>query len=282
MNNQNALPHTGPKILLEGGSGTGKTYSARTLIKAGIEVRAVFTEPRWGSLSDLGCKDGLHINYVNPTASTWEALAQKAESLTRLPWEAAAKWADPKKGQYDGFIRLLQALHTYKCVNCGKDFGDATTWDSSKCLWFDGLSGLNQAALQMVTGGAVTRSLPQWGAAMESESQFIKQCVYGTTCWFVLVTHQDKVLDEVNGGMVISPLALGRKVGPELPKDFDEVVQTERVGDKFKWTNIAQGVDLKATYLPLSNDLPPSFQGIYDKWILSQHTQQNSVSTGTE
>ena len=263
------LPHTGPKILLEGGSGTGKTYSARTLLSCGISVRAVFTEPRWGSLSGLGCSDGLHIHYVNPTAASWTALASKAEALTKLPWDAAVKWTDMKKSSYDGFIRILQALHSFKCFKCNETFGDATEWDSSTCLWLDGLSGINTAALQMVTGGAVTRSLPQWGAAQEAELQLIRQCVYGTRSWFVLVAHLDKLVDELNGGMTITPLALGRKAGPELPKDFDEVVMATRLGDKFTWTNVASGADLKATYLPLSDGQSPSFEPIHRRWLES-------------
>lgn len=267
------LPSMGHKILLEGGSGAGKTYSLRTLVTAGIEVRAIFTEPRWRSVDDLKCADGFHIHYVNPTTASWDALEKRAENLTKLPWDAAVKWTDPAKSKYDGFVRILNALHRFKCQNCQKEFGDATEWDSNVCLWFDGLSGINTAAMQMVVGGAVTRSQPQWGAAMESEVQLIKQCIYGTRSWFVLVAHLDKLMDEIQGGFIVQPLALGRKVGPELPKDFDEVILAERIGDKFKWTTIASGVDLKATYLPLSDNLQPDFKPIYDRWAQSGPSQ---------
>jgi len=260
------MSDVGTNTLLMGGSGAGKTYSLRTLISSGIQVRAVFLEPRWGSVRDLSCSDGFHIHYVNPTLQSWEALRTKAENLTRLPWDAAVKWTDPKKSSYDGYLRILHALHNFTCRNCGEEFGDATTWGPDVCLWFDGLAGLNQAALQMVVGGAVTRSQPQWGAAQEAEIQLIRQAIYGTPCHFVLISHVEKLLDEINGNLSIMPNALGKALGPEIPKDFDDVVMAARLGDKFKWTTAAAGVDLKATYLPLSDNLPPSFAPLIEKW----------------
>lgn len=260
------MPLVGHNILLEGGSGTGKTYSLRTLVAAGIEVRSIFLEPRWKSVEDVSCSDGFHINYVNPTTTSFDALATQAQQVTRLPWDAAAKWADSSKAKYDGFVRILGALNNYKCIRCNKDFGDATSWSKDVCLWFDGLSGLNMAAMQMIKGGALTQSQPQWGAAQSSELQLIRQCVYGCNSWFVLVAHLDKLMDEINGGFIIQPKALGRALGPELPKDFDEVVLAEKVGTNFKWSTAASGADLKSTYLPLSDNIRPDFGPIVTRW----------------
>lgn len=256
----------GPNILLMGESGAGKTYSIKTLIAAGIEVRGIFTEPRYAPLRSISCADGFHLATCFPTSGSWDALSTKAENLTTKTWEQVLKIPDKDKRDYTGMINLISLLHNFKCERCDEEFGDASTWDNSKALVIDSLSGLNHLAFQAVVGGATIKTLPQWGAAMDLELQLINKCCYDTQAWFVLVSHLERLVDEVQGGTLIQVSALGRKNAPEIPKNFDDVILAIKTGDKFTWSTASKGVATKPTYLPLSDTLPPSFATMVDAW----------------
>lgn len=266
----------GSNTLLMGGSGTGKTHSARTLLKALRAVRAdakilaIFTEPRWQPLSHITCEEGLHIAYHPPTTGGWEAMIKRSEDLTKLPWDAMTKKNDPKKSQYTGFLQLLGTCNDFKCMRCGESFGNVTEQKEDDAIWFDGLSGLNALCMQMVCGGAVTRSQPQWGAAMESEMQFLNQMCYDSKSWFVMVGHLDKSMDEVNGGQIITPKALGSKNGGQVALNFDDVILVERNGAKFSWTNFSKNVDTKPGWLKIGDDLSPDFSPMVKAWKESE------------
>lgn len=284
------LPPTssGFNTLLMGGSGSGKTHSAQTLLKAQraldpeAQMLSVFTEPKWQPLSYLGCDDGFHIRYIPPGASTWDAMIKRSENLVKLPWDAAVKASDPNKNTFTAFPTLLHTFSSYTCDVCDTTFGDVTELPPTWSLWLDGMSGINHMALQMVVGGAVAKSQPQWGAAMDSELQVINALCYQTQCIFVLVTHLDKLIDEINGGMLIQPNCLGRKVAPELPKNFDDVILAERVGEQFKWNNAAANVDTRPSYLPIAANLPQDFGPIVRRWAENRADRSKPVPVSSQ
>ncbi len=256
----------GPNILLMGESGAGKTHSIQTLIKAGINVRGIFTEPRYAPLRHISCGDGFHLATKFPTTGSWGSLAQKAENLTKYTWEQALKMPDREKKTYTGMWELIGLMHNFKCERCGEEFGDASEWSNDCALVLDSLSGLNHLAFQAVVGGATTKTLPQWGAAMDLELQLINKCCYDTKCFFVLVSHLERLVDEVHGGTLIQVSALGRKNAPEIPKNFDDVILARKNGDKFTWSTAATGVATKPTYLPLNDALAPDFEPLVQAW----------------
>ena len=110
------------------------------------------------------------------------------------------------------------------------------------------------------------KTLPQWGAAMDIELQLVNKCCYDTHSWFVLTAHLDRLVDELHGGFLIQVNALGRKNAPEMPKNFDDVILVKKEGDRFSWSTAATGVATKPTYLPLSDNLPPTFAPMVEAW----------------
>ena len=121
-------------------------------------------------------------------------------------------------------------------------------------------------AMQFVSGQSLARTQPQWGTAMTTEMNLINMLCFDTQCHFVLMAHLDRLVDEINGGMIIQANALGRKNAPEIPKNFTDVVLAQKDADKFTWSTMAAKVDLKPRNLPFSDKLDPSFKLLYDTW----------------
>ena len=256
----------GPNIMLMGASGSGKTTSAKTLIKAGVEVCALFTEPRWKPLADIPCSAGFHLHYIPPSTDNLTSLVKRYRTATNMPWDALLKMTDPDKKNYTAFVEVLETIADFRCDRCDQSLGDVTEWGPERCFWLDGLSATNQMCMSMFAGGAVAKSQPQWGAAMNAQLELINTLCYQTRCWFVLVTHVERLIDEIQGGMIIQANALGRKNAPELPKNFDDVIYVERRGQEFVWSMAKGSVDTKPTYLPLQDGLRQDFEQIYTKW----------------
>lgn len=260
----------GPNILLLGPPGSGKTFSLRTLIEAGIEIRANFTEPRWAPLRDISCAAGFHLRYNPPTPSTWGPMIDRVESAMKISWGALVERTDPQRNEYTGWERFIRSHKQYICDRCGQDFGDVTTWDRNVALVHDSLSGMNDMVKNLIVGGAFAISLPKMGAAMETEHQLIKACAYGTKCFYILIAHVQKSTNELTGARAIVANALGSKLGPIIPKDFDDVVLARREGRNFFWSNMAEDIDLKPTYLPIGDRLTPSFVPLVENWKKAQ------------
>jgi hypothetical protein len=251
-----------------GDSGSGKTYSIRTAVTAGIEVRAILTEPHARLvLGDIPCPK-LHWMYIPPSTGGWEEMIQRADIMTKMAWPTLAKMTDdPKKSSYLGFFKMLSGLHKYKCDRCGAELGDASSWGTNVMLVIDSLTGLNHAAMQMVTGMAIARSQPQWGAAMDSELSLVNKLCMDTHCHLTLIAHADRSIDELSGQSTITPLALGRANRAEFSRNFSDVIYSHRLADRFMWSTANPQVTcLKATHVPISDKLEPNFNQIINTW----------------
>jgi hypothetical protein len=257
----------GSKTILMGSTGTGKTHSIMTFLDAGVTPFCIFTEPRWAPLQEHISAGRIHMAYVPPISVGFDELLKKVTRAGDLSWTAlAGQTSDPDKSRYARSLINLYSLLVNFTDQEGKEWGSVSEWGPDRALVLDGLSGLNKIAMQFVCGQPVSKSQPQWGAAMEAELTLISKLCYDTSCFFVLISHLEKALDEVMGGTLIQPLALGRKVAPELPRTFDDVVLARRDNKAFYWSTNDPSVDLKFTYLPNRPDLPPSFKPLVEEW----------------
>lgn len=263
----------GTTTLLMGAPGTGKTTSLATLVAAGLETFAVLTDPGGDeSLLDamdrLGLDRGkLHYAYLAPAAPKWADLTDMARKINTMSYEDISKLkSGVAKTGYTQFLQLLSLLANFKCDCCGKEWGAVDAWGAERALALDSFSGINTMIWNMTVGAKPAAHQGEWGVAMNASERFLDKLTADLKCFLVLTAHVDREVDEVMGGTKIMVSALGRKLAPKIPRNFSDVVQPYREGDKFWWTTVATGTDLKARNLPLRDKLEPSFVQIVEAW----------------
>lgn len=255
----------GVNVLLLGASGSGKTYSIRTLIAKGITPFCVFTEPGFEVLGDIP-QDKLHWHYIKPADQDWASMISSAEKINQLSFESLTKLTDINKKSYGQFIDLLRTLNNFKCDRDGKEYGDVCKWGTDRCLVLDSLSGVNIMAMNLVVGSKPVKHQGDWGVAMDNLERLVQKLCIDTSCHFVLIAHAERETDEVMGGSKIMAATLGRKLAPRLPRFFSDVVLADKQGAKFTWSTAAVGADLKVRNLPIADGLPQDFGQIIDSW----------------
>ncbi len=264
--NSVSLPSVpGPKVMLIGPTGSGKTHSIRTLVEAGKEVFVLFTEPGMEGLSDLPAEK-LHWHYIPPAGADWADMLDSAKKINTLSFKALTELPDMNKKKYSEFIDILTCLSNFKCDRTGEAFGAVDEWGTDKVLVIDSLSGLNIAAMNLVVGSKPVKSMTDWQISMDNLERLITKLTTNLQCTFVLTAHAEKETDEMTGGISIMASTLGRKLAPKLPRFFSDVILCKRQGDKFTWSTAETNVDVKTRNLSLKADLPPSFGPLLANW----------------
>ena len=268
MNTTTAVPAStlpGVNEMLCGTSGSGKTHAIRTLVEAGLEVFVLFTEPGMEVLADIP-KEKLHWHYIAPASPDFEDMISSATKINTMSFEAITKLPDINKRKYDEFIQVLVTLSNFKDDRTGASFGPVDSWDSSRVLVVDSLTGLSLMAMNLVTGSKPVKSLADWGVAIDNLERLITKLCVDTKCHFVLISHLERETDEVTGGTSLMASTLGRKLASKLPRYFSDVIHVVRKADKFVWSTVTSNVDLKARNISLADNLPPSFVPIIANW----------------
>jgi hypothetical protein len=253
---------TGLKILLIGGTGSGKTYCPALLAEHGISVHYVFTENGMATFSSfpdnlrklLGKK--IHYTYIPAVKTDLSVLLNAAKQVNSLSYENLTKMLPTDRNKTIEFQTILQSLMNYKCEVSGKEFGSIMNWGPDRCIVLDSLSGLNLAIMRNLLGTKPVAAQHDWQVAMRLEEELINMICLGLRCWAIVTAHPERELDEVSGAQFVYAGALGRKLGPKIGRFFDEVIQTVRRGDKYLWSNAAEGIDTKRRILPLSTSIP--------------------------
>ena len=255
-----------PSILLMGETGTGKTDSLLTYIEAGLELFVLSTEPNGiESLIDSVHRrklsiDKLHYHQLLPTAVGWDSQLDLATMTNTKSYEALASMKEGiAKPKQDAWRNVLLSCKNFVCDRTGEDYGDVTEWGPSRAFVIDTLSGLNQMARENHVGLKLSMHQGEWGVAMGTEHNLIFKLTSDRHCFFTLTAHMDRELDEIAQTTKLMVSALGRKLAPQLPKLFSEVVMTKKTGLAFTWATTDPQAALKNRALPLSPSLPPSF-----------------------
>lgn len=248
-----------------GASGSGKTSSLRKWIDAGLEVRAIFTEPSFEVIGDISCEQGLHYHYIPPTTQSWSSLEDTLKKINTFDFKGLSDLKDISKKDFDQMMSVIRSCNKFVCSRCGKDFGSVDTWGTNVLFVVDSLSGINDMAMKLVVGTKPAKSMSDWGVAMDVIKNFIVR-LSTIHAHFLLIAHIEKEVDETSGGVHTTLSTLGRKLAPQLILNFSDVILAKRDGDKFTWSTTAANTDLKARNLPFSNSLPPDPAPILATW----------------
>lgn len=263
----------GHKVMNLGASGSGKTFSIPTIIKAGITPFVIFTEKGGSALRKAMVEqnipvDKIHTATVSPVDEGWGSLIEMSKNINTLSFEGITKISDPNRTKYQQFIQFLMMCNNFVDERTGESFGDVGSWNTDRALFCDTLSGLNDMSMNLVVGIRPTRSQADWMVAQNNLLAALKKLM-NLQCHFILNAHLEREQDEVSGGIKLMASTLGKKLAPKLPKDFDEVLVSERRTDKWFWSTIAMNTDTKARLLPLSDTIPQDYAGLIDLWKAS-------------
>lgn len=256
----------GPKVLLMGGSGTGKTYALRTLLDSGLKVAAVFIDPGMEAIIDLRCQDNFHWRYIPPFAPDWTTMIRNAEMINKLSNDALQSYSDPDRSKYKEWFDFLSAMSGFECERCKTKLGPLDKLDSSWAVVNDGLSGITLMSRNLGVGGKPALSQPDFGKCMDNVEKYMHMFTSNFRALGVMIAHLEQEKDEVSGGIQLMASTMGRKLAPKLPKMFSDVIHAKRDGTKFVWSTATFNVDLKARNLPIADNQLPSFVPLVKNW----------------
>ena len=262
----------GFNCLLMGPAGSGKTHAIGTLVDTGLEVYYLALEPGLESLlgyytdKNLPVPKNLHWHTLKAPDTSFTDMLETATKINQFSLEMLAKMVDPNKSRHNQYLELFKVLHDFTDQRDGSKHGSANAWGTDKVLVIDSLTGLNNAALNLVIGGKPVRSQSDWGIAQQQLEGLLRKLCDGCSCHFVLLSHVERESDLVLGGVKLMASTLGKALAPKIPAMFSDVVLTVRQGDKWTWDTANVMADLKTRNLPIKSDNQPSFAPIVAKW----------------
>lgn len=261
----------GVKVLLEGPTGTGKTHSLGTLVDTGLEVFYLGIdsgrESLMGYYSDKGKPVPANLHWHDMETADWsfKSMISAAENTTNMTFDSLTRVIDPYKNQYNQFIKLLTFFTDFIDDNTSKKYGPVDSWGTDKVLVVDALVGINTCVMSAVVGTKPVVSPGEWQVGMQHVEKLIKKFV-SMRCHFVLISHVEREIDEVEGGTKITVGTLGKKLAPKLPPMFGDVILAQRQGAKWHWSTANAQADLKSRNLPVAEGIVPNFGQIISKW----------------
>lgn len=263
----NAQVIPGPKVLLMGDSGTGKSFAVRTLVKCGITPFVIATEQNAvQALKDL--PDGAwHYRFIPPTpTNSWSNLSDIFGKINILSYENLTKYQDGNKRDNNKFLDIITACNSFVCDCHGTKFGDVSSWGTDRALVIDGLSGLSDMAMALVVGNKPVRSMPDWGVAQNTLKMFLGPLTTQVKATVVMIAHIDREKDEITGGTSIMVKTLGSKLAPDIPRMFSDCIRARREGSKFVWDTADSQSTVVGRHLDIASSLEPSFVPLIERW----------------
>lgn len=267
----------GPKVLLEGPAGTGKTHALGTLVEwadaNGYRVFILFTEngleTLLGYFTDRGkpVPSCLYYHSSMTRPNSLSSLIKAADNVGKLSYEAVTKLADPERSKNNAFHKILETCANFPDDRTGKTFGPVDSFTAKDIFAIDSLSELSNAAFKMVIGSRPTAAPPDYGVAQNNLMNFLRLCTQGMVCSFFMTAHVSREKDEITGGVKLMTKAIGAALANEIPQLFSDVIYTVRNGDKFSWDTAAANVDVKTRSLPIRAGLDPDCGQIMAKWV---------------
>lgn len=262
----------GPNVLLMGPAGTGKTDSLGSLADAGIEIFYLDLENGLESLLGHWTRQGkpipanVHWHKIAPPKRSLKDMIDNSNKILTLDAKTLANINDPNRHKYNLFVKIQEALCDFPDDRTGQKFGPVETWGVDRALCIDGLTGFCAAGMSMMVGGKPIRSQQDWGMAQDQVEIMLRMLCDQVPCWFVLIAHVEREVDQVLGGVKLMPSALGKALPPKIPPMFSDVILTVREGTKWTWDTASGQADVKARNLPWQAGQNQDFAAIVKAW----------------
>lgn len=262
----------GPRILLMGPGGTGKTHSIGTLVDSGVEVFYLAIESGLESLTGYWIDKGkpippnLHWHKIDPPKMGFDKFAAQALRVNTLALDTIAKAPDPDRHLHNLWIKVSEAMFNFKDDRTGQEYGSVDTWKPDRAIVIDGLTGLCKAAMSCVVGSRPVWNPGDYQVGQKQVEGFLRLICDHCPPWFILIAHVEKEIDPVLGGMNITVSGIGKALSPLIPPMFSDVVYCTREATSWTWNTAKTGVDVKARNLPWQDKMPPDFKQIYARW----------------
>jgi len=272
------LKLAGPKVLLEGPSGTGKTFSIGTLVDwcsrhEGFEVYCIYTENSLETLlgywldRDLEVPKCLHWHECLIPSLDLDSLQRAAKDAGMLSYEQLSKLVDLNRSKNNPWEKFLRVFADVPDDRTGKTSGNVGTWDARRILVVDSLSEAANACFRMQTGNKPTASPPEYMVAQNNLLGWVRFMTQSLRCGFIMTAHVQRQVNEVTGTTQLMTKAIGKALADDIPPLFSEVLYCKREVTSWYWDTAAVGVDTKTRYLPIEGKIRPDFAQIWDKWL---------------
>jgi len=259
----------GPKTLIVGDSGTGKTYAAlMAAALTGRQVFVLFCEPGMATINalptEVKAKLGKSLFYCYvPVSSSLENLTSAAELVNKIDFQGLTQAPDKGKAQAQEYSNIMKALSNFKDDKTGQEFGNVQDWKDDRILVIDSLSGLSTAAWRNHKGDSVT--------ANQGNYQIVQKCLENFLTWFcarlrcggIITAHETRETNEVTNASNIYPAIPGIKLAPLVGRNFDDVVRSIKEEGKYFWSTTSRGFASKVRYLKDGANITPNFEAIY-------------------
>ena len=264
---------SGPKILLMGPSGTGKTYSLGTLVdwaaKHNKEVFALFTENGLETLlgywRDAGKEvpECLHWHQELTRSLGLQAMIDGANKVGTSSYEMLTKMVDGNRGgENNAFWKILKSCSDFTDDRTGKHFGSIEMFGTDKIFITDSLSELSTAAMKMQVGVKPMAAPQDYGVAQQYIISWLRLVTQSIGATFVLTAHVDRILDTVTQQTKTMVKSAGKALADEIPPLFSDVIYTVREGAAFSWSTATFGVDSKTRSLGYREKITPDFANL--------------------
>lgn len=269
---------TGPKILLMGPAGTGKTYALGTLADwAEAHGKTMYVlgldqgiEALFGYWTDKGKEipKCLHWHQQLTTPLSLKKLISAANFVGMFTYKMLSEMQDgERQGENNAFWKILGSCAKPISDRDGREFPALDTWGSDMIFAIDGLTELSNAAMKMQVGNKPTAAPPDYGVAQNNLMNFLRLCAQGSRYTLALIAHVQRSKNEITGSETIQVNTVGQAICAEIPPMFSDVIYTMRTGDKFTWDTAAYGVDTKTRSLGYRSNISPDFGQIMDLWM---------------
>jgi AAA domain len=281
---------SGPKILEQGDSGSGKTFQIATAVEWGmkqdpmVEVFCLFVEPGLETLlgfwKDPPTKpDGqplwpprpippnLHWHQISNPGLPLSALIDAATKVGQLSYEGLTKVVDGSRASNNPYLKILNALGDFPDDRTGKKFGNISTWKADeRILAIDSLTALGDACMKMTIGNKPTAAPGEYGVAQNNLMNLLRYLTQGFDPTVIMTAHLQRQVNELTGGIQLMTKGIGKAMADDIPPLFSEVLYCYREGQSWYWDTSAPNVTTKTRYLPIKPKIVPDLGVILDKW----------------